>query len=479
MAEPDADALRGQPPLERAWFASDFHLHRRDPDAIERACAFLREAGRERVQLLGLLGDLFLAWLGPCSLRDPALRPFLHEVRRLTARGTRVLFVHGNHDFFLGPEFSAATGAEVYAAGTQVVLGGQRVRLEHGDAFCTRDHSYHRLHRVLRSRPLRALFGVLPERALEACARKLIGTAHRTTGAKPQSMMDIVDEAVVRRFETGAHVVVCGHVHRARQARLPVPGGSTGELFVMADFERSGSQLRWEHGRFELLSEHARFAPPTPPVIAIDGPAGSGKSTVGKLLAERLGWLRLDSGSLYRAITERALREGVVDDPAALAALAEGLRVEVADDGGVLVEGDRVPDARLREPEVAAHVSALAAIPEVRAALMGTQRDALLGRAGLVAEGRDMSTVVFPRAAHQIYLEASPEVRAARRLAQNPGEGSDLAAVTAAITARDERDSNRATAPLRQSESAWRLDTSGLSIDQVVERILERVRAGS
>lgn len=466
-------------PLRRAWFASDFHLHEGDPQGVELATAFLRAARRERVQVLGLLGDVFRAWLGPASLNERGLAPFFEELAATSAAGVRVLFVHGNHDFVMGTAFARATGVEVHRAGCELALGGERVRLEHGDAFCTRDHSYQRLHAVLRSRPLLAGYAAAPTRLLRSFAGRLTRTATRTTAGKSMETMDIVDEAVVARLATGLDTIVCGHVHRARDVRLPLPGSRSGRLLVMADFERSGCHLRWENGAWELRERAPRFAPPVPPVIAIDGPAGGGKSAVGQLLAERLGWLRLDSGAIYRAVTERVLAARLENEPEAMGSYAQRLRVEVLDDGGVAVDGEPVADERLRTPAVSAHVSAVSAHPEVRRALLGVQRDALLGRPGLVAEGRDMATVVFPRAEQKIYLDARLEVRAARRLGQNSGEGRDLAAVAAALATRDARDAGRAVAPMLAAPGAYLLDTSDLSLDEVVDRIARRVEDGA
>ena len=469
-------------PARHAWFASDFHLHRDDPEGVERARAFVDHAVDEGVDALFLLGDVFRAWLGPPSLRDPGLAPFLDALRSATGRGVRVALLHGNHDFLMGPELEQACGVEVHAESLDVVLHGRRVRLLHGDAFCTLDTSYHKLHRVLRSPPLRWLFARLPASVLDGVAERLMKEAGRATGHKPMKVMDIVDEEVLATLASGVDTVVCGHVHRWRDGELSAPGGDgqdvRGRLLVMADFERSGCHARFAGGRLELVRRDRRFGSQLP-VVAVDGPAGTGKSSVCRTLARRLGWLLLDSGALYRAVTAEALDRGMAADDPGLGALARELDLAVAPDGSVTRGGEPVPDARLRSPEVSAHVSQVSADPAVRAALHQAQRDAALLGDGLVAEGRDMATVVFPDAQLAVYLDARPEVRAARRMAQNPSEGRTLEEVAAALAARDARDAGRAVAPLAMARGAVRLDTSDLDQAQVVERLLELVADGA
>ncbi len=459
---------RGRPP-RRAWFASDFHLDRRDPDGVDRALRLLAAVRDDGADALFLLGDVFKAWLGPPSLEDPGLRPFLDGLRETVAAGVRVALVHGNHDFLMGPELEGACGVEVHAEHLDVALGGRHVRLLHGDAFCTRDVDYHRLHRVLRSRSARWLFRALPKATLESLADRLVHEATRTTGHKTREEMAIVDAEVAAVFDRGVDVVVCGHVHEARDARLPGEGGER-RLVVMADFERSGCHARWVDGRLVLHRVDARFRRPV--VVAIDGPAGSGKSSVSREVAERLGFLRLDSGALYRTVTSRVLARGLDPETADLGAVARALDLAVGPDGGVLLAGLPVDDALLRSPEVSAAVSRVSADPGVRAALLPVQRAAARVGAGLVAEGRDMATVVFPDAAVSVYLDARPEVRARRRLAQGSQEGGTVEEVVAALTARDARDSGRDVAPLAEAPGAVRLDTSDLTREEVVERLV-------
>ena len=212
-------------------------------------------------------------------------------------------------------------------------------------------------------------------------------------------------------------------------------------------------------------------------IIAIDGPAGAGKSTVGRAVAARLGLEYLDTGAMYRAVTFAALRRGIDpaddDDVAALAAEVD-IRVEMPVDGpSVTVDGvDATVEIRGRE--VTAAVSAVAANGRVRAELVRRQRSWAAARGGGVVEGRDIGSVVFPDATLKLFVTASPRVRAERRVAEN---GGDVDEVEASIIERDRKDSTRADSPLIESSGAVVVDTTGLSIDEVVERVLELMPA--
>jgi cytidylate kinase len=217
-----------------------------------------------------------------------------------------------------------------------------------------------------------------------------------------------------------------------------------------------------------------------PPVITIDGPVASGKSTVGQMLARRLGYFYLDTGLLYRALTWRALQRGIApDDEPALAAAASTLNVTFrppsVKDGrqnDVYVDGREVT-AALRSPEVEAQVSSVAAHPAVRQALIDVQRRAV-HLPGTVVAGRDMGTVIFPDADVKIYLDAAPEERARRRLLQQGAwSESGLVETIRQIQDRDRKDSTRATAPLQVPPDAMVIDTDDVSPEQVVQRILE------
>ena len=208
-------------------------------------------------------------------------------------------------------------------------------------------------------------------------------------------------------------------------------------------------------------------------VIAIDGPAGSGKSTVGRRLAERLGLTYLDTGAMYRAVAFAAIRQGVdPDEAASVAALARAIDI-VVDDDGVRVD-DIDATVEIRGPEVTRAVSMVAANPAVREELRARQRAWALERGGGVIEGRDIGTVVFPDATLKVYLTASVEVRARRRAKKMTDLEYDE--VAADIARRDAADSGRTDSPLATAGDAVVVDTSELGIDQAVELIAEMVR---
>ncbi|MEM7273440.1 MAG: (d)CMP kinase [Actinomycetota bacterium] len=210
-------------------------------------------------------------------------------------------------------------------------------------------------------------------------------------------------------------------------------------------------------------------------VIAIDGPAGSGKSTVGRRLAEALGLEYLDTGAMYRSVAFAVLAHGMEPDEAdAVAALAGSVEIDLQPDGTVVVDGVDAT-TQIRGPEVSRSVSVVAANQAVRAELVSRQREWARRRGGGVLEGRDIGTVVFPDAVLKVYLTADPAVRAARRAREVTDLDYDR--VAADIARRDEIDTGRAHDPLRQADDAVMLDTTGLSIDQVVADLVERVEA--
>lgn len=224
-------------------------------------------------------------------------------------------------------------------------------------------------------------------------------------------------------------------------------------------------------------------------IVAIDGPAGSGKSTVARALAAREHLTYLDTGAMYRAVTCAALERGVdISDADAVAALARGLDISLTAGAGgerLTVDGeDRT--AQIRTPEVDVNVSAVAAVPAVRESMVALQRKA--AEAGdVVAEGRDIGTVVFPAAEVKVYLSADPSARARRRAVQRQGgdtakdasaqaDAAETAAIEVELVARDKADSTREASPLRPAADAVHIDSTDLTVDEVCDRIAALMR---
>ena len=213
-------------------------------------------------------------------------------------------------------------------------------------------------------------------------------------------------------------------------------------------------------------------------VIAIDGPSGAGKSSVSKLVGRRLGFLHVDSGALYRIMTWQCLEGGVdTSDPAAVAAFADTVDVECRAEGGAIayyVKGVP-PGERIRMPEINAHASQVATVPEVRTRITAILRG-LVVHGDLVVEGRDITTAVFPDSPARFYLTASAEARARRRQKEEVEKGianQSEDAVKASLLARDKIDSTRKCAPLRKADGAVEIDSSDMTLEQVVETVLD------
>ncbi|HET6795331.1 MAG TPA: (d)CMP kinase [Acidimicrobiales bacterium] len=203
-------------------------------------------------------------------------------------------------------------------------------------------------------------------------------------------------------------------------------------------------------------------------LVAIDGPGGSGKSTVARTVAARLGLDHLDTGAMYRAVTWAALRDGVaLDDGPALGRLAGTFDLQL--DDGVIVDGTDVTEA-IRGPEVTAAVSQVSAHTQVRVAMVRRQRQWAAARGGGVVEGRDIGSVVFPHAEVKVFLTASEEERARRRAVQVGA--ADASAVAGSLAERDRMDSIRAASPMVVATDAVVLDTTDRDVDQVVEEVL-------
>lgn len=217
-------------------------------------------------------------------------------------------------------------------------------------------------------------------------------------------------------------------------------------------------------------------------VICVDGPAASGKSTVSKAVAGKIGYLYVDSGALYRIVTWLALEAGIdTSDPSAVARFADVVKVDfVTRNGRVAYEvNGEEPGDRIRTPEINGHVSPVSAVPEVRTLVTGWLRD-MKKLGNLIVEGRDIGSVVYPDSPYRFYLDADPEERARRRLLEDVAKGfadkDSKDKVKASLMNRDKIDSTRKTAPLRIPEGATRIDTTGMSIDQVVSTIIVGVK---
>ena len=230
-----------------------------------------------------------------------------------------------------------------------------------------------------------------------------------------------------------------------------------------------------------MTSNESPAPSPRKPIVAIDGPSGVGKSTLSKLLARELGFINLDTGAMYRAVALAAARRAIDPaDMATLGALAEKVVIDFARDAGserVLLDGEDV-SAAIRTPEISLLTSQVSACPAVREALVRRQRQ-LGAQGGVVLEGRDIGTVVFPDAEVKFFMVASAEERGRRRFLELQLKGAtvDLARTIAEVEARDTADSNRSHSPLRRAEDAVTIDTSVLSIEQVLVEMLKVVRS--
>lgn len=215
-------------------------------------------------------------------------------------------------------------------------------------------------------------------------------------------------------------------------------------------------------------------------VIAIDGPSGAGKSSVSKIVGRKLGYLHVDSGALYRIMTWQCLENGIdTSDPEAVAAFAEKVEIECRPEDGAIAYyvGGRAPGERIRKPDINAHASQVATVKAVRDCVTALLRG-MTAHGDLVVEGRDITTAVFPDSPARFYLTASAEARARRRQKEEVEKGianQSEEAVKASLLARDRIDSSRKYAPLKKADGAVEIDSSDLTLEQVVDLVLEKV----
>jgi len=429
-----------------------------------------------------VLGDLFEYWTGPGQARLPEYARLFELLRARVAAGTALHVLHGNRDFLLGSAFERAVGARVHPDGLVGLLpGGRRALFLHGDELATQDRSYQRLRTVLRSAPVRLLAGAAPGFLSRAAARALRRRSRVAVAGKPPASVELQPaEARDRLARAAAAELVCGHAHRYREELLEgggrwrvldAFGGTRDVLRVGADgaLVVEGSARAPLQPRAPALSSRAGM------IIALDGPAGVGKSSLARRLARELGFFFLDTGAMYRAVTLAALRREIDPrDAGACTAVAHELVLDFDAAGGVLLDGAPGEPA-IRSSEVNRAVSHVSAHPHVREAVVARQREIAAAHDGVVAEGRDTTTVVFPHAEHKFFLTASAAERALRRARQEDAL-ERLDAIRAEIEERDRLDSSRAHSPLRPATGAHVIETDRLDPDQVLARILEVLR---
>jgi cytidylate kinase/UDP-2,3-diacylglucosamine diphosphatase len=455
---------------------ADLHL---DPLAIGPWNAFQRWletlAG---VPALLVLGDLFEYWTGRAQLREADVRPLIAALARRTAAGTALHFLRGNRDFLLDGAFARAVGGTVHPAGILGILPDRsRVLFLHGDELATRDASYQRLRRVLRAPPVRALAWVTPAPLSAALARALRRRSRMAVAAKSPNYVALQAEAAGAACrDAEAQTLVCGHAHRFQDTRL-----ASGARWIVLDafggardlLRATDSALVAEaSGVARARAGSLSSAPPM--IIAIDGPAGVGKSTLARALARELGLFFLDTGAMYRAVTLEVLARGLApEDEAACARVAHELHLDFDAAGHVCIDG-RAGEPAIRGEQVTRFVSLVSAHGSVRAAVVERQRALAAEKGGAVAEGRDTTTVVFPDARHKFFLTASAAERAQRR-ARQENALERVAEIQADIERRDRLDSTRAHSPLLEAADAERIETDGLSVPEVLTCLLRHV----
>ncbi len=446
-----------------------------------------------------ILGDLFEYWFGPAQAEVGGGPELLDALARRVRSGTAIHLIPGNRDFLVDAEFERRTGVQIAPEGLVGRLpGGARLLAIHGDELCTLDKGYLRLRRILRSRAIRGFGRRLPGSLGHALSRRLRRATSRALAKKPApETLQQPAAALKLAAEARADLLVCGHSHRYRDELLERPGGGPALRWLIVDafgdpadtFEVSpGGEMLVDSslkGGEEPGTEQLPAAAPGPIlipskpepspqrtlIIAIDGPAGAGKSTVARMVAARLGLRFLDTGAMYRGVTLAVLERGI--DPAAgaeIGALAAELRLDFDEHGLLHIDG--VPaEPAIRSATVDANVSEVSAHASVRKTIVAEQQR--LGRVlgGIVAEGRDTTTAVFPAADLKIFLAASPEERARRRAVQM-GEPQLAGEVLTQILRRDALDMGRQHSPLTEAPDALRIDADHGTADEVAERIV-------
>lgn len=461
-----------------ALVIADLHLDPEQRGPWEAFRAWLARAGRPPA--LFVLGDLFEYWIGRSQAREPRYAGLLDELRALARGGTALHFLHGNRDFLLGEDFARRVEGAVHPHGVVGQRGdGSRVLFLHGDELATRDRSYQRLRRVLRADLVIGTARRLPPGLANALARSLRRRSRAAVAHKSETYVELQRAEAERMLAAaGAVELVCGHAHRWR--REPVAGGTWTVLDAFGgehDVLEVGADGAFRPGasRQTLRTPAAPLSSSAPMIIALDGPAGVGKSSVARALARALDIFFLDTGAMYRAVTLVALERGIAPaDGAACGAVARELALAFDAQGRILIDG-RAGEPAIRGSDVTTHVSEVSAHAAVREAIVAEQRAIAARSKGVVAEGRDTTTVVFPRATFKFYLDASPAERARRRARQERAL-ERVAEIQADIERRDAHDSSRAHSPLRAAADAIRIDTDGLDLAGVVARILAHVR---
>jgi len=463
-----------------ARFVADLHL---EPDVRapwEAFQTFLQTCAG--APALFVLGDLFEFWIGRGQLREPDYVPLLDALRACARGGTALHFLHGNRDFLLGAEFAARVEGAVHPHGVVAARAdGTRVLLLHGDELATRDHSYQRLRRVLRAPLVAGTARRLPFGLAAALARGLRRRSRAAVARKSEAYVELQPEAARRALAAvGADELVCGHAHRYRHEVL-----DAGRTWTVLDafggprdllLEVSGQGLVSASSRAALHPGARPLSSGAPMIIALDGPAGVGKSSVARALARALDFFFLDTGAMYRAVTLVVLERGLAPgDAEGCAEVARALRLDFDAQGRIRIDG-RAGEPAIRGSDVTAHVSEVSAHAGVREAIVAEQRALAERSKGVVAEGRDTTTVVFPRATFKFYLDASPAERARRRARQEHAL-ERVGEIQVDLERRDRHDSSRVHSPLRAAEDALRIETDGLELEAVVARILAHVRA--